>query len=101
MFSINEDIKKAPFGAFSDETIRELTDIFQTVHVRTQYFRYFNTAICLLVVFQHRNQRTPYRQARAVEGMDQTGFLIGLLRQRACMRRAWKSQTFEHEEISR
>lgn len=78
-----------------------LTDVFQAAHIRTQHFRHLNATVGLLVVFQHRHQRTANRQAGAVQRVDRRGFLSALLRQRACMRRAWKSHMLEQDEISR
>ena len=58
-------------------------------------------AICLLVIFQHGDQRARHAQSGAIEGVHQPGswptsaglYLI-------LARRAWKSPTLETDETS-
>ena len=51
-------------------------DPFQPAHVMTQYLRYRDASIRLLIVFEDRHKRAADRQPGPIEGMDKLCFRI-------------------------
>lgn len=79
----------------------ESAQCFQATHIRAQHLRDSDAAIGVLVVFQYRDQRTTHSQPEPFSVCTSSGLPVCGLRQRAIMRRAWKSSMLEQEEISR
>ena len=76
-------------------------DHFEPAHVGAERLGHGDGPIGPLAVFEDRDQGPPDRQRGPVEGMDEAGLLSPLTRNRAFMRRAWKSPQLEQLEISR
>src|SRR5262245_35760420 len=71
--------KPRVLGATFVSSQRSLSNPLQPAHVGTQRFRDDDAAVFLLIVLQHRDERSPDRESGAVECVNKDGFALGLL----------------------